>query len=85
MDQNKPAGSRVVSLKVGDKPIDLSATYKLATNDFMLAGGDGYSALAAGKVIIGTNYAKLLANDLMAYIDAAGTVSAKVDGRIILK
>ena len=49
-DVKKPAGSRVVSVMVGDKALDLAATYKLATNDYMLDGGDGYTALKGGKV-----------------------------------
>jgi 5'-nucleotidase/UDP-sugar diphosphatase len=39
----KPAGQRVVEVKVGGKAIDESKVYKLATNDFIAAGGDGYS------------------------------------------
>ena len=45
VDLKQPAGSRVVSVTVGDKPLDPAATYKVATNDFMLRGGDGYTAL----------------------------------------
>lgn len=32
-----------VNVKVGDADIDPAATYKLATNDFMAVGGDGYT------------------------------------------
>ena len=42
---------------VGDKPLDPAATYKVATNDFMLNGGDGYTALDGGKVLIGPSRA----------------------------
>ncbi|MFY0545343.1 bifunctional metallophosphatase/5'-nucleotidase [Brevibacillus sp. H7] len=41
----KPAGERVVEVKVGGQPLDLKKTYKLATNDFIAAGGDGYTSL----------------------------------------
>ena len=84
-NKTKPAGSRVVSVNVGDKPIDPATTYKLATNDYMLGGGDGYTALAGGKVIIDGNNGKLLANDLMVFINEAGNVSPKVEGRITFK
>jgi 5'-nucleotidase / UDP-sugar diphosphatase len=84
-DKTKPAGSRVVSVNVSDKPLDLATTYKLATNDYMLGGGDGYTALTGGKVIIDGNNGKLLANDLMVFIKEAGSVSPKVEGRIIFK
>ncbi|UFJ43317.1 5'-nucleotidase C-terminal domain-containing protein [Brevibacillus humidisoli] len=44
-DPKKPAGERVVEVKVGDEPLDLNKTYKVATNDFIAAGGDGYESL----------------------------------------
>jgi len=85
VDKERPGGSRLLGIKVGDKQIDPNATYKLATNDYMLGGGDGYTALAGGKVIIDGNNGKLLANDLMVFIKEAGSVSPKVEGRIIFK
>jgi 2',3'-cyclic-nucleotide 2'-phosphodiesterase (5'-nucleotidase family) len=84
-DATKPAGSRVVSIMVGDKPIDKAATYKLATNDYMLDGGDGYTALKGGKVIVDARGGKLIANDVMVLIKKFGTVTAKVEGRITIK
>ncbi|MEG1149465.1 MAG: 5'-nucleotidase C-terminal domain-containing protein, partial [Niameybacter sp.] len=42
-DPARPVGSRVEAILVGGKPIDLNKTYKLATNDFIAAGGDGYA------------------------------------------
>ena len=70
---------------VGGKPIDKAATYTLATNDYMYAGGDGYTALKDAKPLFGVRDAKLMANDVMAYIAAKKTVSPKVEGRIKLK
>ena len=83
-DLKQPVGSRVVSVMVGGKPLDPAATYKLATNDFMLNGGDGYAGLA-GKTLIGANGGKLLANDVMALIKKQGGITAKVEGRIVFK
>jgi len=83
VDLKQPPGSRVVSVMVGDKPLDPNATYKVATNDFMLKGGDGYTALAGGKVLIGPKQGNLMANDVINYITAAGKVDAKVEGRIV--
>ncbi|MCR4283162.1 MAG: 5'-nucleotidase C-terminal domain-containing protein, partial [Bauldia sp.] len=85
VDLKQPAGSRVVSVMVGDKPLDPAATYKVATNDFMLAGGDGYTALSGGKVLIGSREGDLMANDVIDYIAATGKVDAKVEGRIVEK
>jgi 5'-nucleotidase/UDP-sugar diphosphatase len=84
-DLKQPAGSRVVSIMVGDKPLDPAATYKVATNDFMLNGGDGYTPLSGGNVLVGARGGKLMASDVIDYIAAAGKVDAKVEGRIAFK
>jgi 2',3'-cyclic-nucleotide 2'-phosphodiesterase (5'-nucleotidase family) len=70
---------------VGDKPLDPAATYKVATNDYMLGGGDGYTALGTGKVMINASAGNLMATDVMNYIQAAGSVNPKVEGRITIK
>ncbi|MCJ8341662.1 MAG: 5'-nucleotidase C-terminal domain-containing protein [Cetobacterium sp.] len=44
-------GKKVVSIKKDGRDLDLNRTYLVATNDFMAAGGDGYSSLKAGKEI----------------------------------
>lgn len=84
-DLKQPAGHRVVSVTIGSKPLDPAAIYKVATNDYMLHGGDGYTALEAGKVLIGPREGKLMANDVMVYIRKAGTIDIKPEGRIVLK
>ncbi len=84
-DVKQPAGSRVVSVMVGDEPLDLTATYKLATNDYMLDGGDGYTALKGGKVTVDARGGKLIANDVMVLLKKLGTVDAKVEGRIVIQ
>ncbi|HRX37229.1 MAG TPA: 5'-nucleotidase, partial [Aestuariivirga sp.] len=84
-DLTKPKGERVSNVMIGGKPLDTGATYTLATNDYMYGGGDGYTALKSGKPLFGVRDAKLMANDVMAYITGQKTVSAKVEGRIKLK
>jgi 2',3'-cyclic-nucleotide 2'-phosphodiesterase (5'-nucleotidase family) len=82
VDLSKPAGSRVVSVEIGGKPIDNAAEYKLATNDFMLRGGDGYTMLADGTVLLNERDGTLMADQVMQYIAKAGKVAAKPEGRI---
>ena len=84
VDSKKPAGSRVVSVLVGDKPLDPAATYKVATNDFMLNGGDGYKALGTGKVLIGAREGDIMANDVMEYVQQNG-IHQQVEGRIVIQ
>lgn len=81
-DPSAPAGARVVEVTVGGAPLDLDKLYRLATNDYVLAGGDGYGALGGGKVIVDAGNGNLLANDVMAYIEAQGTVAPAIEGRI---
>ncbi len=45
MDPTKPAGSRIVEAKVNGKALDPKAEYLIATNDFLVVGGDGYTML----------------------------------------
>ena len=47
---SNPAGKRIVSVSLPDgTPLDVDATYTVATNDFMAAGGDGYTMF--GRVV----------------------------------
>jgi len=85
VDKAKPAGSRVESVEIAGKPLDPKATYKLATNDYMLSGGDGFTSLAGGKTLVDARGGKLIANDVMVLVKKLGTVTAKIEGRIILK
>jgi 2',3'-cyclic-nucleotide 2'-phosphodiesterase (5'-nucleotidase family) len=84
-DLKQPPGSRVVSVEVNGKPLNPDGTYKLATNDYMLNGGDGYVALKGGKVLINASAGNLMATDVMNYIAAAKTLDVKPEGRIMLQ
>ncbi len=80
-DPKASQGNRVVEVKVGGAPLDPAKTYKIATNDYMAGGGDGYAALKKGKVLIDASGATLMATTVMNHIQAQGTVAPKVDGR----
>ncbi len=85
VDATKAAGARVVSVMVNGEPLDPAKTYKVATNDYMLGGGDGYTAFQNGKVLIDASAAHLMASDVIDYITAAKTLNANVEGRITIK
>jgi len=78
----KPAGSRVLDVQVGGKALDRTATYRVASNDFLLKGGDGYSSLSQGKVLIDASGGTLMATTVMRYITAKGSVAPQLEGRI---
>ena len=84
-DPKKPKGSRVISVEADGKPLDVTASYTIATNDFMANGGDGYVMFREARPLLTVRDAKLMANDVMAYVTARGSVSPKVEGRIVRK
>jgi 5'-nucleotidase / UDP-sugar diphosphatase len=81
-DASKPVGERVTDIEVGGAPLDDAATFKLATNDFMGGGGDGYVMFIDKPRIIDANAASLMARQVIDYIDAAGSIAPKAEGRI---
>lgn len=85
IDTSKPSGSRVSEVMVGGKPLDPAANYTLATNDFMGRGGDGYGMLRSAKELIDASSAKLMANDVMAYVRKIGTLKTGIDGRLTVR
>ncbi|HXT37506.1 MAG TPA: 5'-nucleotidase C-terminal domain-containing protein [Chloroflexota bacterium] len=78
---SRPAAHRVTSVTIGGQPISLTQTYTLATNDYMLGGGDGYTALSQGTTIVGPTGATLLATVVIAAVKKDGTISPVTDGR----
>ncbi len=85
VDARQPPGSRIVSLRVGDKPLDPAARYTVASNNFMLSGGDGYGALGRGRVLVGLTDGKLMANEVMVFARSLGTIASRPEGRIVLR
>lgn len=78
-DPSAPAGSRVTRILVGGKALDPQKYYTIATNDFLAAGGDGYTMFANCETV---TEAGGLDEVLAAYIQAKGVVAPVVDGRI---
>jgi 5'-nucleotidase / UDP-sugar diphosphatase len=84
-DPSRPVNSRVLSLKVDGAPLDDDKTYKVATNDFMARGGDGYDMFRDANHILPADDSPLLANEVMVYLRRIGTVRTGVEGRIVLR
>jgi 2',3'-cyclic-nucleotide 2'-phosphodiesterase (5'-nucleotidase family) len=81
----QPAGSRVVQATINGVPIDLAASYRIATVDYLFNGGDGYTSLATGKPLVDTSGGILVATIVMQYIARHGTVAPQVEGRITVR
>ena len=84
-DLSRPPGQRIVSLKVDGAPLDESRNYRIATNDFLARGGDGYDAFRDARHFLTVNDAPLLANEVMVYIRKLGTVDTDIEGRLVFK
>ena len=51
VDLSKPEGSRVSNMRLDGRPIDPSASYRIATNNYLASGGDNLTAFKAGTDI----------------------------------
>jgi 5'-nucleotidase / UDP-sugar diphosphatase len=82
-DAARPPGSRVVEAMVDGQPLDPAGSYRLATSDYLLGGGDGYASLTHAKPIVDASAGRLLTSTVINYITAQGGVIAPAgDGRV---
>ncbi len=81
-DPSSEVGSRISEVMVGGAPLEADKLYKVATNDYMLGGGDGYAALGGGRMLTNAGGGNLVANDVMRYVEKLGSVKPMVEGRI---
>ncbi|TSB45643.1 5'-nucleotidase C-terminal domain-containing protein [Alkalicoccobacillus porphyridii] len=79
IDDSKDSGERVHSVMIDGEPLDESATYTLATNDFLASGGDEYEVLADVPIV---NEYNAMDELMITYFRDAGIVTSDVDGRI---
>lgn len=81
-DPAKPAGQRVLEATVGTEKLDPAKSYKVATIDFLLNGGDGYSMLANGRKLVDAENGPLAAQVLIDYVAKLKTIDIAPEGRI---
>jgi 5'-nucleotidase/UDP-sugar diphosphatase len=96
--RSAPAGFRVKEVTVGGQPLDAQKEYVVATHDFLVAGGDGYTVFGEALKSAGdyTNLGGTITSSKLAYndpgtwlrelvihaIQARKTIAPKTDGRI---
>jgi 5'-nucleotidase/UDP-sugar diphosphatase len=78
-------GARVKTVIVNGEALDIARDYKLATNDFMARGGDGYGMLAGKTQVSADSGTRLVALDVIDYAGALKLIDAKVEGRIVFR
>jgi len=79
-DPSRPAGERVLEIEIAGETVDYNKNYLLATNDFMAAGGDGYTMFQESAIV---QEAGSLEEVVMDYISKRGIVNPKIEGRIL--
>lgn len=78
-DLTKPAGERVVKAEVAGRPLAGYRRYRVATNDFLAAGGDAFPAFRdAGNI----RYEDDLRDLFSAYLKKHSPVQPGVEGRM---
>src|SRR5712675_395200 len=83
VDPKRAAGDRIVAISVGGAPLDDARIYKVAINDFLARGGDGYVWFRDAKHVLPEGDSPLLANAVMAHVKRLGTIRNAVEGRIL--
>jgi 5'-nucleotidase/UDP-sugar diphosphatase len=83
-DPQRPAGSRVLNMTVGGAPLDDNKTYRVAVNDFMARGGDGYP-FAAIDPLVPLEDTPLVSDEVMIYLRGVDSVRTGVEGRMTAK
>ncbi|WEK54756.1 MAG: choice-of-anchor I family protein [Candidatus Cohnella colombiensis] len=91
-DPTQAAGSKVYDVEIktatGYTALNLTKTYRMATNSFVALGGDGYTSFAQA-IVDGAYHEDLGYADYEIFIEymtsLGGTISPTVEGRIIEK
>ncbi|MBT2444198.1 bifunctional metallophosphatase/5'-nucleotidase [Streptomyces sp. ISL-36] len=85
LDMTKTGADRVVdgSVRLNGEPIDPAKTYRVAMNEFLAGGGDGFPALAAGtNKLVGASDLDLFNTYLAAHSSAAAPLAPPAADRI---
>ena len=94
-----PKGSRIRELLIEGEPVDPLKEYRVATNDFMAAGGDGYKAfgeairsskdfeiiggMMKGEKVVYSDAGRWIRDVVIDYIRARGKIAPRVEDRIV--
>ncbi|MFB4162067.1 5'-nucleotidase C-terminal domain-containing protein [Geomicrobium sp. JSM 1781026] len=76
-DPNAEPYNRVQDVMIGDEPLDTEAEYVVGTNDFLAAGGDGYSMFSDQEIVLSTG--ELLSEILIDYFQSGATIPSVED------
>ncbi len=83
-DISAEPGARVTEVLFEGKPIGPAEQYTLATNDYILEGGDGYDMFSTAEVILPPEYGERIADMVADEIKVRETIAPVIDDRMIL-
>ncbi len=78
-DPAKEPGARITELLIGGEPVDAEKMYKLATNDYLAAGGDNYASLVEFPISL---YMGAMDEIVVDYFKENSPVAPQLEGRI---
>ncbi len=79
LDNSADWGGKVSNIRINGVPVDPAATYRVAANNFLVGGGDGFTVFQTGT----NRWSGLLDIDaLVAYLEANSPVTAPATDRI---
>ncbi len=78
-DLTQPAGTRVAKVMVGSAPLDKARTYRVATNDFLAAGGDNFTEFKKGANVA---FGGTLRDIVVDYLQKRSPIVQQSAGRI---
>lgn len=81
-DVSREPQDRVINITFEGKDLDMNKKYTVATSDFLIAGGDGYTVMKEGDVIA---YGALDVDEFIGYLKSIPSpIHQQTGGRIIL-
>ncbi|HZE71341.1 MAG TPA: 5'-nucleotidase C-terminal domain-containing protein [Pyrinomonadaceae bacterium] len=82
-DASRPAGTRIVDIKINGVPLDNDRKYTIATSNFLYVdGGDGYTMLKDSKLLVSPDNGPLDSDILQRAIASVRSIAPRVEGRI---
>lgn len=83
VDPRAAPGRRVRDIAIGGGTLEPGRLYRVATNDFMARGGDGYGMLAGTTSVTVDSGNALVSQVVMEDFARRGTISAAIEGRLV--
>jgi 5'-nucleotidase / UDP-sugar diphosphatase len=81
-DSRLPVGRRIADVTVGGRPLADETVYTVAVPSYLVRGGDGFTAFARAKALIGAESGPQVAQVVLDAIALRGEIAPAIDGRI---